>query len=140
MSMIWPIALVVLSNTIYHICAKSLPDGVDPLASLTVTYLVAALLSALLYFALNGSADLMREYRQLNWAPFALGVVIIGLEAGFIYAYKAGWGVNTAQVVSSALLAVVLLGVGRALYQEAVTWNKVVGAAICLIGLAFINR
>ena len=37
MSYIWPLILVVASNTVYHICAKSLPESVDPLASLTVS-------------------------------------------------------------------------------------------------------
>ena len=26
---IWPIALIVLSNTIYQICAKSVPEGMN---------------------------------------------------------------------------------------------------------------
>lgn len=37
---VWPILLVVLSNVVYRICAKAVPDGVDPFASLTVTYIV----------------------------------------------------------------------------------------------------
>lgn len=37
-SYIWPIGLVVLSNVIYHVCAKSTPETMHPLASLTVTY------------------------------------------------------------------------------------------------------
>ena len=32
-----------------------------------------------------------------------------------------------------------LLIVGRLLYREALTWNKLVGVAICLVGLWFIN-
>ncbi len=43
-SYIWPIALVVISNTLYQVCAKSVPEGMNPLASLTVTYLVGAVL------------------------------------------------------------------------------------------------
>ena len=33
----------------------------------------------------------------------------------------------------------VLLLVGYFLYHEALTWNKLLGAVICLIGLIFIN-
>ena len=44
-SYIWPIALVVISNTLYQICAKSVPEGMNPLASLTVTYLIGAAVS-----------------------------------------------------------------------------------------------
>ena len=136
---IWPVALVVLSNTVYQICAKSVPGDMDPFASLTVTYLVGAVASLALYFILGQRGNLLAEYRKLNWAPIALGVVIVGLEVGFIFAYKAGWPVSTASVVTSAFLAVALLFVGFLAYREALTWNKLVGVAICLAGLALIN-
>ncbi len=136
---IWPIALVVLSNVVYQICAKSVPKDINPFASLTVTYLVGALTSGMLFFFLSHDDNLVKEYGKLNWAPFVLGIVIVGLEAGWIYAYKAGWQVSTGFIVQSAFLAVALLFVGFTLYHEALTWNKLVGVAICLVGLVFIN-
>lgn len=139
LSYIWPIALVVLSNTLYQICAKSVPEGMNPLASLTVTYLVGAAVSCALYFILNRNANLLREIRLTNWAPIVLGVVIVGLEVGFIYAFRAGWQISMAQIVSSAVLAVILIFVGSLLYHEAITWNKIVGIIVCLAGLVLIN-
>ena len=90
-SYIWPIALAILSNVLYHICAKTTPEGIHPFASLTVTYLTGAVLSAVLYYVLAPQANLVKECSRLNWAPFALGIVIVGLEGGWLYAYKAGW-------------------------------------------------
>lgn len=139
-SYIWPIGLVVLSNVIYHVCAKSTPETMHPLASLTVTYAMGAVASAVLYFALNKSGSLIREYAHLNWSPFVLGVAIVGLEAGFIYAYKAGWMVSTAQIVQSSFLAIALLIVGLLLYHEQLNASKVIGVLICMVGLYFMNR
>ena len=136
---VWPIALVVLSNVMYQICAKSVPNEMNPFASLTVTYLVGAVASGVMFFALNKDTNLLKEYSNVNWAPFVLGIVIIGLEVGWIYAYKAGWQVSTGFIVQSAFLAVLLLFVVFLLYREALNWNKIVGVFICLIGLAFIN-
>ena len=136
---IWPMALVILANVIYQICTKSVPAKMNPFASLTVTYLVGALLSLVLYFVLGKGGNLIEEYRRLNWAPFVLGVIIVGLEAGWIYAYKAGWQVSTGFIVQSAFLAVCLLAVGYMLYREAVTWNKVAGIAVCVAGIVLIN-
>ena len=138
-SFIWPLALAVLSNVAYQICAKSLPEGMNPLASLTVTYLVAALASAILYYLLGHDGNLIREYSRLNPAPFLLGLVIVGLELGFIYAYKAGWQVSVFSVVQSSFLAVALIFVGLLLYQEALSRNKLLGVAICLAGLFVVN-
>ena len=137
---IWPIALVVLSNTFYQICAKEVPEKMDPFASLTVTYLVGAAVSFALFGLLNRGGSIVAEYQKLNWAPFVLGLVLVGLETGFIYAYRAGWTVSTAAIVQSAFLGVVLIFVGMLLYKEAITPTKVAGILICLVGLYFINK
>ena len=63
----------------------------------------------------------------------------MGLEVGFIYAFRAGWQISMAQIVSSAVLAVILIFVGYLLYHEAITWNKLAGIAVCLAGLVLIN-
>lgn len=136
---IWPMALLLLSNTVYQICAKSVPEGMNPLASLTITYLIGAAVSCALYYILNRDANLFREIRQTNWAPIVLGIVVVGLEVGFIYAFRAGWQISMAQIVSSAVLAVILIFVGYLLYHEAITWNKIVGIIVCLAGLVLIN-
>lgn len=138
-SYIWPIALVVLSNVVYQICAKSVPEGMNPFASLTITYLVGTVASAILFFLLGSGGSLIKEYSKVNWAPLILGVVIVGLEVGWIYAYKAGWQVSTGFIVQSAFLAAVLLFVGYFLYHETLTWNKLVGVAVCMVGLVLIN-
>lgn len=138
-SYIWPLGLAVLSNVFYQICAKAVPDKMDPLASLTITYAIGAIASLILYFALNRDGNIIREYQKTNWAPFVLGLVIVGLEVGFIYAYKAGWPVSIAQIVQAAFLAVILIFVGYMLYKEAITWNKIVGIIVCLAGLSLIN-
>jgi len=138
-SYIWPLGLVILSNTFYQIAAKSVPEKLDPFASLTITYAAAAVISFIFYCIFNRGGNILEEYKQLNWAPFVLGIVIIGLEVGFIYAYKAGWPVSTAQIVQSSVLAGILILVGFFLYKEAITLNKIIGALICLAGLVLIN-
>lgn len=140
MSMIWPIALVVLSNVVYQICAKGVPKDMDTMASMTITYLVGALCSAVMFFAMNRDGSLLQEYSKMNWAPIFLGVSVVGLEVGFIYAYKNGWAVSTASIVQSAFLAVALLFVGALLYHESISIHKMIGVGFCLVGLFFLNR
>ena len=139
-SYIWPIGLVVISNVVYQVCAKSVPDKMDPFASLVITYVIAAAASASAYFIAHRKGSFIAEIKHLNWAPVVLGIVIVGLEVGFIYAYKAGWPVSTAQIVSSSFLAVCLLLTGFFLYQEQISVTKIVGVMICLVGLYFINK
>lgn len=139
-SYVWPIALIVLSNVVYQICAKSVSDGMNPMASLVITYAVGAVFSLILYKLLFRGESLAAEFAKMSFAPVLLGVVLVGLEVGFIYAYKAGWEVSVLSVVQSAFLAIALIFMGYLLYHEPVTRSKLIGVVICLIGLAFINH
>ena len=85
------------------------------------------------------SRDILTELKKANWTSFVLGIVRVGLEVGFIYAYKAGWKVSAAQIVTSSILGVILIIVGYVGYKEAITWNKIVGVIVCLAGLGLIN-
>jgi hypothetical protein len=133
---VWPTLLTVFPNVVYQICAKSVLEGMNSLASLTVTYFAGAAFSLTLYYLLHQDADIWVEYCRLNWVPLGLGHVIEGLEVGFIYIYRAGWPVS---IVQRAFLTVVLLALDALVYQVPVTVNKHVGIALCLAELAMLN-
>lgn len=136
----WPILLAVFSDIFYQICAKSTPANLNPFASLTVTYLVGAAVSTLIFFLTSGGANLLAEWKNINWTTFVLGLAIVGLEAGSIYMYKVGWAVNTGYIVKALILAIALIAVGYFLYKEQFSMTKAAGIAVCLAGLYLINR
>ena len=140
LTMFWPILLVVGAELVYQICAKSTPAEIDPLASLTVTYLVGAAASAVFYFLLHRGGNLLREYSYINWSAIALGVAIVGLEVGSIYLYKVGWTVSTGPLVKSVCVMVALALLGALVYREVITPTKLAGIIICLIGVVLINK
>ena len=135
----WPILLVIASNTCYHVCAKSIPSNLNPMASLTVTYLVSAIAALLLCFLLNPGMNLLNEYRQLNWAPVLFGLTLVGLEVGSIYMYKLGWNVSVGALIANIGLAVALLLVGRLVYKEPVTLKQLAGIGLCVGGMILVN-
>ena len=137
-NMVWPITLVVLSNIMYNICTKSTPAGANAFLSLGVTYLTAAALSLLLFWQGAHSA-LSDELHRLNWTAPVLGVMVVGLEFGYIHMYRAGWRVNTGSLVANITLACVLLAVGALLYHEMITLRQLLGIAVCAVGLILLT-
>lgn len=140
MAYLWPLFVIVLSNSVYHICAKSLPAKADPFASLTITYFLGTVFSAAMFFLLNRGGNLVQEWKGMNWVPYVLGVIVVGMEAGNVYAYRAGWSISTLPVVQSACVTVLLLFVGLFLYHEGITPTKIIGLVLCLAGLYFLNK
>ena len=137
---IWPVVLIVVSNVVYQICAKGIPVQMNTYASMTVTYGVATIFSALAFFVTTKGGNIFKEFSLTNWATVILGIVITGLEVGFIFAYKNGWKVSTLATVTNAFLAIALLVLGFVLYHEVINWSKIIGVVICLVGLWFINK
>lgn len=140
MSLYWPIILAIFADIIYQISAKSTPESLNPFASLTITYLIGAAISFVIFFITSGGGNFIAELKQINWSAFALGLAIVGLEAGSIYMYKVGWNMNTGYLVKAILLAIALIAVGYILYKEQVTGTKIAGIAVCLVGLFLINK
>lgn len=140
MNMYFPIALIVVSNIFYHICAKSSPSRMDPFALLVVAYVMCAIISLVMYFITNQGGNIIREFSYTNWTVIVMGLAIVGLEAGNIFMYRVGWNINTGYLLHSAIFAVALLIVGYLIYKEAITVNKVLGVLACLAGIYFINK
>lgn len=137
--LIWPILIVLLSNTFYNVCMKSMPNDVNPFGALMVTYLVAAIISAIILVYVAGPSNVGVEISKINWTSVVLALAIVGLEVGYVFVYRAGWTVSTASVVANIGLACVLLFVGYFLYRENVSLNQIVGIAVCMVGLVLIN-
>lgn len=140
MSLYWPILLAVFSDVVYQICAKSTPSNLNPFASLTITYLIGSVVSGIIYFIVSGGQNILSEWKNINCTTFILGIAIVGLEAGSIYMYKAGWNINTGYLVKSMILAIALIGIGYVLYKEPFSSTKAIGVVMCLLGLFLINK
>lgn len=136
-----PLVLIVCSNTFYHICAKSTPTEVNPLASLFVTYLVAAAATfVLMLFNQTVTKGELFPFKGLSWTSFVLGFCIIGLEYGYLWAYRVGWNISVGSLIANIALAVILIIVGVLLYKEQITVNQLIGIGLCIAGLIFINK
>lgn len=138
-NLIWPILIVILSNTFYNICMKSMPSDVNPFGALMVTYLIAAVISAIIFAYMVGPSNVLFEISKINLTSIILAIAIVGLEVGYVFVYRAGWSVSTASVVANIGLACVLVGVGYLLYKENVSINQILGIIVCMFGLVLIN-
>src|SRR6266568_6847586 len=86
------IAMIVVGGVLYHVSQKSTPRGVDPFFSLTISFAVAALACLVLFFVRGGTAA--DQITQVNWTAYVLALSIVGIESGYLIAYRAGFRIN----------------------------------------------
>lgn len=138
-NMIYPILMILISNIIYNVCTKAAPEKMNAFAILSATYFVAAIVSFLTFLISAKGKNIFSEYSKINFSGFVLGIVIIGLELGYILAYRNGWKMNTVSVTANIALAVALIIVSAVFYGESITFKQISGIVLCCAGLVMIN-
>jgi uncharacterized membrane protein len=133
------IILAVLSSLMYHVILKFTPANVNPALSFAVTYAAAAILCLLLLPLFPLKDGVTSALRRLNWASYALAFALVGLEVGFLLAYRAGWEISIAAIFVNAVVAILLVPVGVSLFTERLSTANVVGILVCVIGLILVN-
>lgn len=134
-----PLGLTIAANVVYHFSQKSVPREANPLHALAVAYIVALIVTIAL-LAAGGSMPAMASLRTLNWSVLTMGLAIVGVEIGFLLAYRGGLNVSIGAALSNVAVALILLPLGVLLFREQLTVGNLVGVAFCLVGLVLIVR
>ena len=140
MSYYLPAAFVIMASVFYHVCSKSVPSQLNPMAGLFITYAISAVITLISFYLMPGNHNLIGQFKQINWTIIFLGITIVTLEFGNIMLYRAGWSISIASLVCNIAMAVILLVVGLLLFKEHISFQQIVGIALCLGGLVLINK
>ncbi len=134
------IILTVASNVMYHIFQKITPAAANPMLALSVTYATAAIFCMVLFFTLPDHKTLEESLQVITWSSAALGLAIVGLELGFLLAYRSGWNISLAALASTVAVAMVLLPIGLAFFTERLSLANSAGFVLCILGLVLMNQ
>ncbi|OAI43211.1 hypothetical protein AYO41_02585 [Verrucomicrobia bacterium SCGC AG-212-E04] len=131
--------LTVVANVAYHFCQKAISPNANPLVSLFFTYLSGMLITLVCIPLFSPGLQIGSAVKELNWATFALGFGIVGLELGFLLAYRAGWNLSLGALYSNTMVTVLLLPIGVLVFKETLTGRHWVGLALALSGLILLG-
>lgn len=135
------VGLTIISSILYHVFLKVTPANINPLISLAITYLTASIVTLLMvpFYPGDKMISFIGSLKELNWASYALGFAIVGLEVGTLLAYRAGWNISLFNIVASTTVTVLLIPIGLLYFKESLTNTTIAGLVFCLIGLILIN-
>ena len=84
--------------------------------------------------------SLLEDVQKLNWAVPLVALSIVGIELGWILAFRAGAGLSLTGLIVNVAVAVIVIPIGLLLFKEKISLVNLVGIALCLIGLVLISR
>jgi drug/metabolite transporter (DMT)-like permease len=133
------LALVItaIGAVIYHLSMKQLPPNLNPFFPLAVAYLGALGLCGLgLWLWPEGS----RSWHDLRPSVAGVALGVVGIELGFLLAYRAGWNVGYAALAANAGAALVLAPVACLVFKEDFGWQKIAGMILSLAGMFLLMK
>lgn len=136
----FPVILMIVGTTTYHIAQKSVPGSVNPVFSLVINYLTALAGTLLLIPLYPARTAGSWSLRSVNWGSAAVGISIVGVELAVLLAYRSGWRVSLLSVIGNSASALLLVGIGLAFFHEHLSLRNASGVILCLIGLALISQ
>ena len=72
--------------------------------------------------------------RLLTWPTGLLALAVVGIEIGYLLAYRSGWKIGVTFAVTSVATVTVLALVGVALFAEHLDGRRVLGLVLALAG------
>lgn len=135
-----PLLLAITGGVLYHIGQKAVPRTVSPFAAILLAYAIGSLCCVIALVAVPSERPLLDSFRAANWAIVFIGVGAVVIEIGFLLAYRAGWNISVASVLTNISVALVLLPVGLLVFKEELSWRNAVGVICCLVGLYLLSQ
>jgi uncharacterized membrane protein len=135
---VWPFVLMVSTYTAYQLVLKLTRPDVNVLGLLTLAYFVACASAAALWVRNPELGANRLEGRDVLIAVL-LGVSIVGLEYGFVSAFRFGWPINSTGAIVNVGTALLLVPLGFVLFGEQMSSTNLIGLVLCCVGLVMLT-
>ncbi|RIH89219.1 hypothetical protein Mterra_00800 [Calidithermus terrae] len=137
---LFSIGLVVASIVLYQIAQRSMPHALNPFYALIFVYALGIVVCTVALFFYPADRSPGSFLRGMNWAPAALALAVVGLELGYLLAYRAGWNLALAPIVANVAALFLLVPIGLIFFREQLTAVRAVGLLLCLVGFVLATR
>lgn len=138
-SVLWPYLLMIATYTSYQIVLKLARAEVNALGLLAMAYLVACSCAAVLWYFNPSLGSNRLEGRDVLTAAL-LGVSIVGLEFGFVSAFRLGMPINATGTIVNVWVALLIVPIGYFLFREQMSGVNMIGLALCCAGLLLLTQ
>ncbi|MCE5256722.1 MAG: EamA family transporter [Spirochaetaceae bacterium] len=129
----------VIGAAAYQIIVKKVPSDLNPLVSIVGIYLAVLPISLILLFVFGRQENLIGEFHKLNWRQPAMAVAVIMMELGFLLMYRNGWTLSTGNLVTGAVINIILVVVEVAFMGARLNLKSIIGILLCMVGVSLLN-
>lgn len=133
------ILIIIASNVVYQLAQKNINSNINPFFSLIITYGVGMLIAAIAWIFSDKDRNISQQMSNINIFTILLGISIVGLETGFLLAYRANWSMSVLVILSNTVVTVLLIFIGIIFFKESISLRTILGIILCATGLGLLT-
>lgn len=100
---VYSIGIVIASQVTYQLAVKAIPQGSNPFGVLIIVYGLAMITCVVLSPLAGRSVAFADVRRLLSWPACLLALAVVGIEIGYLLAYRSGWKLGATFAVTAPL-------------------------------------
>jgi multidrug transporter EmrE-like cation transporter len=129
---VYSIALVIASQVTYQLAVKAVPRDSNPFGVLILVYGLA-MIACVALAPLAGKPIAFADMKRfLSWPACLLALAVVGIEVGYLLAYRNGWTLGITFAVTSVAAVTLLALLGAAWFGEHIDGKRVLGLVLAL--------
>lgn len=131
------LALVLAAGLGYHMVSRGVPDGGNRFIGVGMAYVVGFII-CMICFLFTKQGSLAQEWQAISWHYFLIGIMVPGVEVGFIAMYHSGWQVSEAALTADVLVTSLLVLIGMLVFGEHLSLINLAGVLCCFAGVIMV--
>lgn len=135
-----PFIVTILGQVIYHIAAKQAITVKSPFELAAVAYTFGIIITCIIgiYTKQFSVIGLLQPQNLLFGASLGVGIVLI--EIGYIFAYRFGLSISIGSISSIAITTLILIPISMLLFSESLSIIRVIGIFLTITGIFLIVK
>lgn len=129
------IGLVVAALVGYQIAQRTMPTGANPFAVVAIAYLLGIIGCVVLAPRVGKPIGLDDAALLKHWPIWLLAGSVVGIEIGYLLAYRAGWPLATSTGVTYTATMVLLALIGATFFSEGISLRQAAGLVLAMAGV-----
>jgi drug/metabolite transporter (DMT)-like permease len=129
------IALVIGSLVAYQLAQRSMPTGTNPCTVVAIAYFLGMIACVVLAPKVGKPLGLDDISLLKHWPIWVLAGSVVGIEIGYLLAYRAGWQLAMTTGITYTSTMVLLGIVGATFFSESISLRSAAGLALAIGGV-----
>jgi len=127
-----PIGLIIAAQVGYQLAQRAMPASANPFTVIAIAYLLGIIACSVQAPGVGRPIGLIDAGLLRHWPIWGLAGSVVGIELGYLLAYRAGWALATTTGIGYTATMVLVAVIGATCFAEGMSARRAAGLFLAI--------